>query len=65
MSMAIFRALTLEDILEEIVGDFTTNIPEEQSEDIIAQQDGSVFAWRNHCIRDLNKEMVAVANGIS
>lgn len=49
--------VTLEDILEEIVGDFTTNIPEEQSEDIIAQQDGSVLVDGTISIRDLNKEM--------
>lgn len=49
--------VTLEDILEEIVGEFTTNIPEEQSEDIIAQQDGSVLVDGTINIRDLNKEM--------
>lgn len=49
--------VTLEDILEEIVGDFTTNIPEEQSQDIIAQQDGSVLVDGTINIRDLNKEM--------
>lgn len=49
--------VTLEDILEEIVGDFTTNIPEEQSQDITAQQDGSVLVDGTISIRDLNKEM--------
>ena len=49
--------VTLEDILEEIVGDFTTNIPEEQSQDITAQQDGSVLVDGTINIRDLNKEM--------
>lgn len=49
--------VTLEDILEEIVGDFTTNIPEELSQDIVEQQDGSVLVDGTTNIRELNKEM--------
>lgn len=49
--------VTLEDILEEIVGDFTTNIPEEQRSDVITQQDGSVLVDGTTNIRELNKEM--------
>lgn len=49
--------VTLEDILEEIVGDFTTNIPEEQSQDVIAQQDGSYLIDGTANVRELNKEM--------
>ncbi|UAA40117.1 HlyC/CorC family transporter [Paraneptunicella aestuarii] len=49
--------VTLEDILEEIVGDFTTNVPEELSQDIIKQQDGSILVDGTTNIRELNKEM--------
>lgn len=49
--------VTLEDILEEIVGDFTTNVPQEQRSDIVTQQDGSVLVAGTANIRELNKEM--------
>ncbi|MGX9462750.1 HlyC/CorC family transporter [Shewanella sp. A14] len=49
--------VTLEDILEEIVGDFTTSMITTASEDIDVQQDGSFLIDATINIRDLNKEM--------
>ncbi|MBO1894492.1 MAG: CNNM domain-containing protein [Shewanella sp.] len=49
--------VTLEDILEEIVGDFTTSMLTTASEDINIQQDGSFLIDATINIRDLNKEM--------
>lgn len=49
--------VTLEDILEEIVGDFTTSMLTTPSEDIQQQQDGSYLVDAGITIRDLNKEM--------
>ncbi len=49
--------VTLEDILEEIVGDFTTSMMTTASEDINIQQDGSFLIDVTINIRDLNKEM--------
>jgi Mg2+/Co2+ transporter CorB len=49
--------VTLEDILEEIVGDFTTSMLSTASEDINIQQDGSFIIDATINIRDLNKEM--------
>jgi len=49
--------VTLADILEEIVGDFTTSILSTPSEDITVQQDGSFLIDATINIRDLNKEM--------
>ncbi|GIU51700.1 membrane protein [Shewanella sp. KT0246] len=49
--------VTLEDILEEIVGDFTTSMITTASEDIDIQQDGSFVIDATINIRDLNKEM--------
>jgi Mg2+/Co2+ transporter CorB len=49
--------VTLEDILEEIVGDFTTNISPEPSETVQRLNDGSVIVEGAANIRDLNKEM--------
>lgn len=46
--------VTIEDILEEIVGDFTTNLAEEE-EDIVPQPDGSYFIDGSAAIRDINK----------
>ncbi|MCE9677971.1 CNNM domain-containing protein [Shewanella sp. AS1] len=48
---------TLEDILEEIVGDFTTSMITTPSEDITKQPDGSYLIDATINIRDLNKEM--------
>ena len=47
--------VTLEDILEEIVGDFTTNEAEEAVEDITPQKDGSFIIDATATIRDINK----------
>ncbi len=50
--------VTLEDILEEIVGDFTTSILEAKSEkDARWQQDGSVLLDGSSNVRDVNKEL--------
>ncbi|CAM4295423.1 CNNM domain-containing protein [Shewanella livingstonensis] len=49
--------VTLEDILEEIVGDFTTSMLTTASEDINIQLDGSFLIDATINIRDLNKEM--------
>ncbi len=49
--------VTLEDILEEIVGDFTTTMAPSASEEIDAQPDGSYIIDRTANVRDINKEM--------
>jgi Mg2+/Co2+ transporter CorB len=46
--------VTLEDILEEIVGEFTSNLAD-QTQDIEAQQDGSYLIDGTATIRDINK----------
>ena len=46
--------VTLEDILEEIVGDFTTNTADDEDE-IIAQNDGSYLIDGTATIREINK----------
>jgi Mg2+/Co2+ transporter CorB len=49
--------VTLADILEEVVGEFTTDIAEETNEDIMPQPDGSFLIDGSINIRDLNREM--------
>lgn len=49
--------VTLEDILEEIVGDFTTSMLPEYHKNANLQQDGSVIIDGSANLRDLNKEM--------
>ncbi|GGI69300.1 HlyC/CorC family transporter [Shewanella gelidii] len=49
--------VTLSDILEEIVGDFTTSMAPAASEDVNIQQDGSYLIDATVNIRELNKEM--------
>ncbi|GGA72466.1 transporter [Neiella marina] len=49
--------VTLEDILEEIVGDFTTTVNMAPSEEIEKQEDGSYLVDATANIRDLNKEL--------
>lgn len=49
--------VTLEDILEEIIGDFTTSMVPDHSKEANVQQDGSVLVDGSANIRDLNKEM--------
>ncbi|MBR9726656.1 HlyC/CorC family transporter [Shewanella intestini] len=49
--------VTLEDILEEIVGDFTTSMLPDPSDEINVQVDGSYLIDGTINIRELNKEM--------
>lgn len=48
--------VTLEDILEEIVGEFTTNI-DEDIEEILRQPDGSVLIDCSANLRDINRTL--------
>ena len=49
--------VTLEDILEEIVGDFTTTMTPTTSEEITLQPDGTYLVDGSASVRDVNKEM--------
>ncbi|MEM5550034.1 DUF21 domain-containing protein [Pseudoalteromonas sp. NEC-BIFX-2020_002] len=49
--------VTLEDILEEVVGDFTTTQTRTPSEEVVSQEDGSFLVDGGANVRDLNKEM--------
>jgi Mg2+/Co2+ transporter CorB len=49
--------ITVEDILEEIVGEFTTSIAPTLAEEITAQTDGSLLIEGSANIRDLNKSL--------
>ena len=49
--------VTLEDILEEIVGDFTTTMTPTTSEEVTLQPDGSYLVDGSASVRDVNKEM--------
>ncbi len=49
--------VTLEDILEEIVGDFTTTMTPTTSDEVHLQPDGSYLVDGSASIRDINKEM--------
>ncbi|GHA57393.1 HlyC/CorC family transporter [Photobacterium aphoticum] len=49
--------ITLEDILEEIVGEFTTSISPTLAEEITPQADGSLIIEGSANIRDLNKSL--------
>ena len=46
----------MEDILEEVVGEFTTDL-QTHSPDIVAQQDGSYIIDGSATIRDINREL--------
>ena len=48
--------VTLENILEEIVGDFTTKSPSRTGK-FMRQQDGSIFVEGGTLLRDLNRKM--------
>ena len=50
----VMGLVTLEDILEEIVGDFTTNTADEV-EEVVAQKDGSYLIDGAATIREINK----------
>ncbi|ELR65398.1 Hemolysin [Photobacterium marinum] len=49
--------ITLEDILEEIVGEFTTSMAPTLAEEITPQEDGSLMIEGSANIRDLNKSL--------
>ncbi len=49
--------VTLEDILEEIVGDFTTTMTPAACDEVNIQPDGSYLVDGTATIRDINKEM--------
>lgn len=49
--------VTLEDILEEIVGDFTTNITGTTSDHVSVQADGSYIIDGSTNLRELNKDL--------
>jgi Mg2+/Co2+ transporter CorB len=48
--------VTLEDILEEVVGDFTTTMTPTTSEEVHVQPDGSYLVDGSATVRDINKE---------
>lgn len=52
----IMGLVTLEDILEEIVGDFTTDVSD-SSQDITPQDDGSFIIDGSASIRDINRAL--------
>ncbi|MES2604275.1 MAG: HlyC/CorC family transporter, partial [Pseudomonadota bacterium] len=52
----VIGLITLEDILEEIVGNFTTNLSEDTS-DIYPQEDGTYVLDGSTSIRDLNRAL--------
>lgn len=49
--------VTLEDILEEIVGDFTTTMEPAPCDEVSKQPDGSYLVEGSANVRDINKEM--------
>ncbi|WP_339896917.1 HlyC/CorC family transporter [uncultured Gilvimarinus sp.] len=49
--------VTLEDLLEEIVGDFTTNVAEDEDQDIIPLEDGWYKIDGGTFIRDINRTL--------
>ncbi|PMH41277.1 magnesium/cobalt efflux protein [Vibrio sp. 10N.286.49.B3] len=49
--------ITLEDILEEIIGEFTTSIAPSLSDEITPQNDGSFLIEGSANIRDINKSL--------
>ena len=49
--------VTLEDILEEVVGEFTTDVAENHNDDIKSQEDGCFIVDGSINLRDLNREM--------
>lgn len=53
----VLGIVTLEDILEEIVGEFTTDFASSSSQDIHPQEDGSYIIDGLATIRDINKTL--------
>lgn len=49
--------VTLEDLLEEIVGEFTTNVAEQADQDIIATDDGGYLIDGGTFVRDVNRHL--------
>jgi len=49
--------VTLADILEEVVGEFTTDVSEENHQGVLPQPDGSYLIEGSISLRELNKEM--------
>jgi len=49
--------VTIEDILEEIVGDFTTSMSPTLAEEVVPQNDGSVLIDGSASVRELNKAL--------
>jgi len=47
--------ITIEDILEEIVGDFTTSMSPSLAEEVMPQNDGSVLIEGSASVREINK----------
>lgn len=49
--------VTLEDLLEEIVGEFTTNVAEQADQDIVATDDGGYLIDGGTFVRDINRHL--------
>lgn len=49
--------VTLEDLLEEIVGEFTTNVAEQTDQDIVATDDGGYLIDGGTFVRDVNRHL--------
>lgn len=47
--------ITLEDIFEEIVGEFTTDMASDTQQDVHPQEDGSILVGGSATLRDINK----------
>jgi len=53
---SILGLITLQDVLEEVIGEFTTD-PSDSSPDILKKADGSLFISGNITIRELNRSL--------